>query len=132
MPAMPKMDPNAMFNRLDTNRDGMISRDEFAKGHEMRIERRVEMKGPDGQAMKMRHPDMDGMRGMHGGGMGGMMGARLFTMADTNKDGRVTLPEAQAAAAQHFAMADTNRDGRVTADEMKAMHAKMGAMNHAG
>lgn len=127
MPAMPKMDANAMFNRVDANHDGMISRDEFAKGHAMRIERRVAMRGPDGQAMKMRHPGMQG--GHHGLGM---MGGRMLAMADTNKDGRITLAEAQSAAAQHFAMADTNRDGRITADERKAMHGRMGGMAHHG
>ena len=122
VPVRPKMDSNAMFDRMDANRDGVISRDEFAKGHDMRIARRVAMRGPDGARMKMRHP------GMHGG----MMGARMFGMADSNKDGRVTLGEAQATAAQHFAMADANRDGRVTADEMKAMHGRMGGMGHHG
>ena len=32
----PTGDPNAAFDRLDTNKDGSISRDEFAKGHEQR------------------------------------------------------------------------------------------------
>jgi Ca2+-binding EF-hand superfamily protein len=126
MPAMPRMDATAMFNRIDANHDGMISRDEFAQGHEMRVERRVEMRGPDGQAMKMRHPG--GMRGMRGG----MMGGHMLAMADSNKDGRITLAEAQATATQHFAMADTNRDGRVTRDEMKAMHTRMGGMARHG
>jgi len=124
-----RMDPNAMFDRMDANRDGTISRDEFARGHEMRVERRVAMRGPDGAKMKMRHPGMDGA---HGGMHRGMMGGRMLAMADTNKDGRVTLAEAQGAASRHFAMADTNRDGRVTTDEMKAMHGRMGGMAHHG
>lgn len=131
----PMGDPNALFAKLDTNKDGMLSRDEFAKGREMRIERRIEMKGDRapgtprermgermGQMMKMHH----GMGGM------GMMHGQMFDMADANKDGRVTLAEAQGAAARHFAMADTNRDGKVTRDEMMAMHQKMGGMNHGG
>ena len=120
-----RMDPAAAFDRIDSNKDGMISRAEFAAGREMRMERRVEMRGPDGAKMKMRHPGMGRMGG-------GMMGGRMLSMADTNKDGRVTLAEAQGAAAQHFAMADTNRDGRVTRDEMRAMHQKMGGMPHHG
>ena len=108
-------DHGAMFDRLDANRDGMISRDEFAKGHEIRIERRVVREGQPGSApMRMKRM---------GGGM--MMGGHMFGMADGNNDGRVTLAEAQGAAARHFAMADTNRDGRVTREEMRAMHQQM-------
>jgi hypothetical protein len=44
-------------------------------------------------------------------------GGRMFDMADGNRDGRVTLAEAQAAALAHFDRADTNRDGRITPDE---------------
>ena len=39
--AMPKSDPNTAFDRLDTDKNGWIGRDEFAKGREERIERRL-------------------------------------------------------------------------------------------
>ena len=55
-------DPAKAFDRIDTNRDGMISRDEFAKGREMRIERKMVMKGT---------PGAPGMDGEHGGMMMG-------------------------------------------------------------
>ena len=51
----------------------------------------------------------------------------MFEMADANKDGRVSLQEAQAAALQHFDMADTNRDGQITREERKQMHQRMRA-----
>jgi hypothetical protein len=41
-------------------------------------------------------------------------------MADTNKDGRITLPEAETMALQHFDQMDTNHDGQVTTDERRA------------
>ena len=41
-------------------------------------------------------------------------------MADTNKDGRITLAEAESMALQHFDQMDTNRDGQVTPDERRA------------
>ena len=44
-------DPNAAFDRLDADHNGAISRDEFAKGREMRIEKRVERRGPDGAVL---------------------------------------------------------------------------------
>ena len=109
-------DPGKAFDRLDANKDGAISRDEFAKAHQQRIERRVVLK--DGQAAPgapgMAH---QGMR-MHRMG-GGMMGGHMFEMADLNKDGRVTLQEATDAAVRHFDMADANHDGRITPDERK-------------
>ncbi len=109
-------DPNAAFDRLDTNKDGSISRDEFAKAHEERIERRVEFRkerqegAKDGKAV--RHV----MREHRMGGFGG----RMIVMADTNKDGQITLAEAEALALQHFDQMDTNRDGQVTPEERRA------------
>jgi Ca2+-binding EF-hand superfamily protein len=118
----PMGNPAAAFDRLDTNKDGMISRDEFAKGREIRIEKRVEMRGPPGVAGQPQMQRMGGMRG-------GMMGGQMLVMADTNKDGRVSLGEAQASTLQHFDIADTNKDGRLTREEMRAMHEKMMTMH---
>ncbi|MEO7820295.1 MAG: EF-hand domain-containing protein [Sphingomicrobium sp.] len=123
-------DPNAAFDRLDTNKDGMISRDEFAKGRELRIEQRVVIndgKMPMGEGMRMH--GKGGMGGM--GGMGMMMGG-MMKMADANKDGRVSLQEATAAALQRFDRADTNHDGRLTPDERRAAHQMMIQMRKAG
>jgi Ca2+-binding EF-hand superfamily protein len=44
-------------------------------------------------------------------------GRRLFDMADTNHDGRVSLQEAESAALAHFDKADLNHDGKITPDE---------------
>lgn len=119
----PMRDPAKAFDRIDSNRDGMISRDEFAKGREMRIERKMAMKGKSG--MDAEH---GGMMKMHrkGGKMGdGMMGGGMIKMADLDKDGRVSLQEATTSALKHFDMADTNRDGRISPDEHRSMHQKM-------
>ena len=107
--------PNVVFDRIDANHDGMISRDEFAKNRQVRIEKRIVMR--DGKAEGGKH-----MKRMHAG-MGGMM----MRMADTNKDGKITLAEAEAAAVQHFDMADSNHDGKITRDERKQMHQRMRA-----
>lgn len=111
----PMGNPGAMFDRLDANHDGSISRDEFAKGREMRIERKVVINGAPGA-------DHAGMMKMHG--MKGM-GGHMLKMADANKDGRITLAEMTNAALQRFDRADTNRDGTVTREERKAMHQQM-------
>ena len=96
-----RANPNAGFERLDTNRDNMISREEFAAGRAMRGERRGQRMGMRGQ----------GMRG-HGG---------MLRRADADNDGRVSLPEAQAAALRRFDMVDVNRDGRITPEERQQM-----------
>lgn len=93
-----------MFERLDTNRDNVISRDEWARAEAMRGERRAEGPRPGPMHQRM------AMRGRMGGGA-------LLRMADANRDQRVTLAEAQAAAVQRFDRVDLNRDGRVTPDE---------------
>jgi EF-hand domain pair/EF hand len=121
-------DRGAMFDRLDTNHDGSISRQEFmASRPEVREERVMIMRpGPDGAAGTP-PPPMDSHPGMamrmhHIGGMSGMsgmsgIGGHLFEMADANRDGRVSLAEAQAAALARFDKADGNHDGRITPDE---------------
>lgn len=103
------------FDRLDSNNDGVISRQEFEQHREVRVERRVERLEQGAR----RAPRVLRMHRM--GGLGG----HLFDMADANKDGRVTLPEAQAAAARHFDMADANRDGQLTADERRQVRREM-------
>lgn len=111
----PMANPGAMFDRLDANHDGSISRDEFAKGREMRIERKVVINGaPSGEGGGNRN-----MMHAH------QMGNHMLKMADSNKDGRITLPEMTAAALQRFDRTDTNRDGTVTREERKAMHQQM-------
>ncbi|MGI8610977.1 MAG: EF-hand domain-containing protein [Sphingomicrobium sp.] len=109
--------PGAMFERLDSNRDGAISRAEFDAHHAQR-QQRVAARDTNGDG----RPDVGRMRG--GNRMGGL-GGRMFDMADGNRDGRVTLQEATAAAYRHFDMADVNRDGQITREERMQMHQKM-------
>ena len=123
---MAARDPNAAFDRLDANKDGMISRDEFNAVRQQRIEKRVERRterqaeqGGDKHMMRMHR---------RGGGMGG---ARMIVMADTNKDGRITLAEAETLALQHFDRMDSNRDGRVTREERRAGRQMMMQMRRA-
>lgn len=130
--AMAMPDRGAMFDRLDTNHDGNISRQEFLAGKpEMREHHAMIMRnrtdGADGASMAPPmdgHPGMDmemHMRHMDGMGMAGF-GGRLFEMADVNHDGKVSLAEAQAAALAHFDKADLNHDGKITPDERQQMH----------
>ena len=114
-------DPNAAFDRLDGNKDGSISRDEFTKAREQRIERRVEFKEKQATPKDGKDVRRHVMR-MHGpGGFGG----RMIIMADTDKDGKITLAEAEALALQHFDQMDSNKDGQVTAEERRAGRSMM-------
>jgi Ca2+-binding EF-hand superfamily protein len=106
------------FERLDTNKDGAINKAEWDAAQAQR-QQRVAARDHNGDGRPdRRHPGKGGM---------GAFGGHMFAMADTNKDGRVTLQEAQAAALQHFDMVDTNRDGRITPEERMQMHQKMRA-----
>jgi Ca2+-binding EF-hand superfamily protein len=114
--------PAAAFDRLDANHDGSISRDEFARGREIRIEKRV-IVNRDRQpgAANMDHGPMHEMHMMHHGkgGVAGM-GRAMFKLADANNDGRLTLAEATSGALRHFDSMDANHDGRLTPEERRA------------
>ena len=107
------------FDRLDSNDDGAISRGEFDAHQQQRLAKRD--RNGDGK------PDRR-LRGMRGMGMG-MIGGRMFDMADGNRDGRLTLQEASSAALQHFDMADANRDGQISAEERQQMRQRMRAQH---
>ena len=109
------------FERLDSNRDGAVSRAEWDAASAQR-EQRMAARDRNGDG----RPDR---RGFRGAGMHGSFGGQMFDMADGNKDGRVTLQEAQAAALRHFDMADSNKDGQVTREERRQMHQQMRAQH---
>ncbi len=97
------------FAQIDTNNDGSISRSEFEAGRAQRKER-VAQGEPRERGTK------EG-GGMHRMAM--MIGGRMFESADADKDGRVSLQEAQAGALAHFDKMDANRDGQITREERK-------------
>ncbi|CAM3107946.1 hypothetical protein SPAN111604_04000 [Sphingomonas antarctica] len=101
------------FDRLDTNHDGAVSREEFT----------ARPAGPDG--MMAGHPTAPGgpdrMMGhhvmmMHHGGPG----AGHMMMADGDKDGRISQAEAVSGALKRFDLLDANHDGTVTPEERRA------------
>jgi Ca2+-binding EF-hand superfamily protein len=105
----------AIFARLDANRDGFITKDELNALEAQRA-----------QKMEQRAERFDP--------------SKMFDRLDLNHDGKITVAEAQAAHSQHaqakggepvkaqatgfsglFARADANKDGVVTRDEFNAM-----------
>lgn len=117
-----------MFDRLDADHNGAISRDEFAA--RQRGERGA-MAGMDhGQAGADGATRMGGHGKRGHGGKGGHM-QMMGKMADTNNDGAVTQAEFSAAALKHFDTADADHNGTLTAAERQAAHAAMKAQMQA-
>lgn len=104
----PRRNWDALVSRFDTNKDGAISRAEF-------------------DAVGAQHAQKMAQRRSAGGMRHAGFGGRMFEMADSNNDGRVSLAEATAAAAAHFDTADANGDGTLTPDEMRQARQKMKA-----
>jgi hypothetical protein len=102
------------FARIDTDKNGSISRDEFNAHHQ-------QMKGHDGP----RSGGHKGRKGGHGGAGMMMAGPHMAAMADANKDGTVTRAEFDAGVKAHFDMADANKDGKISPEERDAAMKKM-------
>jgi Ca2+-binding EF-hand superfamily protein len=107
------------FDRLDTNKDGMLGLDEFQKGRDAmrdgRDDRRSRGKGPGSG-------NQDGMRGQ-------MQAERMetrFKERDTNKDGFLSKTEFSAQMSTRFDALDANKDGKLSMDEIKANMRAMG------
>jgi Ca2+-binding EF-hand superfamily protein len=131
------------FDRLDTNHDGKVTRDEYRAEANARFDRLDT--NHDGfidqnEMAAMRH----GGGGMGGGGMGGPGGMppsgpaaagegdpakhhhkSLIERADTNHDGRVSREEYRALADARFDKIDTNHDGFIDQAEIDVAREKM-------
>jgi hypothetical protein len=105
------------FERLDQNRDGTITRQEFfaradrgerAEQRQDRHERRAER--------RERRTERRADRGLR-------FGPRTFERMDLNRDGRVSLAEATEQRLRRFDRLDADRDGRVTREERRSFRA---------
>ncbi len=85
-----------MFARLDTNKDGKISPDEFA-------------------AMRKQNAEVDAKAEK-----AGKRGQRMFARFDADKDGALSRTEANAVMAMRFKRMDANNDGVLTLEELSA------------
>lgn len=100
---------SAMFDTIDANHDGTISRAEFLAAHR---------EGPDGHGLDGKGPAGHGPDGMEMRGMA--LATRLMREADPQNTGTVTRDAFIAAALAQFDRSDTNHDGRITPEERRA------------
>ena len=116
--------PAEIFTRIDTNKDGAITKEEALAAHEARAKGRDKAKR--GEAKRGDKPERgnEGRRGPRG----------HFEHMDTNGDGQITATEAKAAADERFSRVDLNKDNVITKAEvgqaMKAHHAKKRGEGH--
>lgn len=89
-----------LFARLDVNKDGKISPDEFTAFRKQNAE-------ADAKATKA-----------------GKRGAKLFSRFDADKDGSLSRAEANEVLAWRYKRMDANNDGVLTLEELQAKGGK--------
>lgn len=112
-----------MFEEMDANHDGVVSKQEFDAFHDKRFKELDA--NHDG---KIAREEMDAAHQKMTGQMREQFKKR-FEEADANHDGALTKEEAQKMpfVAQHFDDMDANHDGKVTPDEIEAAHHRIHA-----
>jgi len=106
------------FEAMDTNKDGKLSKKEFAAMHDKRFKELDADK--DG---KVSQDEMDAAHPMKQGHGGDGLISKRFETSDADHDGGLTKEEAKdmPMLSQHFDEIDSNKDGKVTPEELKAM-----------
>lgn len=124
--------PDAMFQRIDTNRDGRVAWEEAWGFVQQRFgeadrDRDGGLTLAEMQAVRMQGGRGDGGRpegareGM-GGGHRGQFAGMMFRAVDADRDGRVTLAEIRPMVEARFRSFDANGDNAVSRDEVPQSH----------
>jgi Ca2+-binding EF-hand superfamily protein len=138
-----------LFQLLDTNHDGKISREEFSRAAEIfdQLDRNQDgfldakelmapLPGQDGEEMerpapRIQRPAADGLPAA--GHPGRQMIERIvdkIMSADADGDGKLSMAEAPRFLKRHFAKVDTNGDGFIDREELETFlktHKKLAA-----
>lgn len=113
----------AVFDKADSNHDGVITRSEFVTARNANFSRMD--RNNDGVISNADFARLASFRPQ--------MAEQFETViarADTNGDGKVTRGEFQVAPIPLFELADTNQDGNVTKAELDAFKAAKSDMAH--
>ncbi len=108
-----------VFQHLDRDRDGKLSREEFAAGMARLHHHASAMKGRSGHPMA--GPAMGRHQPRHPGPAPSMQGRgkEVFQKLDANKDHQISRDEAPPRLKAHFADIDRNKDGQLAPEELK-------------
>ena len=105
-PGRPHQTGQTYFDKLDTDKDGAVSRDEFMAAQALRFQ--ALDKNKDGAVSKDEYT---------AGNRNQERRAKWFEQMDTNKDGKVEKTEWDTAQDKHFAARDKDKDGKWTKGE---------------
>lgn len=102
----PVLPPNMLFNSMDTNKDGAVSKQEYLDSYAKKFD--AMDKNKDGKITADEMPTKNkGKPNI------------LFNEMDVNKDGTVTKQEYLDYYSKKFDAADKNKDGKLTTDELQ-------------
>ena len=124
MPMVQSGGPDMLFDAMDKDKNGQISRAEFDAFHSGPNRMTVIDGGGERRVTMIRRPApgdataaMPGPRALGPGALGIGM---LFDRVDTNNDAKLSAAEAEAAALERFDRIDDNHDGTITPEERQA------------
>lgn len=110
---------NAMFDKIDTNKNGSLSRAEFVEHHRAMSMQHGGMHMDHHGKGAMKHEGKE--HGMGHAGHAQSTPSKGFQALDANKDGQLSKAEmGKHPMASHFAMMDTDNSGSVSPREAAA------------
>jgi Ca2+-binding EF-hand superfamily protein len=112
------------FSRLDTNHDGVISKEEASAAAEARVDKMFATLDTNHDG-KITQDELRASAEARRAAMKAKFDARIKA-ADTNGDGVLSKDEAAALPmlARRFDLLDTNKDGYLSTDEIQAAHGR--------